>query len=198
MNSCNFLENNANEFTREALTDTTYTALIPQKIGGTLICRVNYSDDFHSWNYYVDYKYKDSNNQVFSLGSGLYSGKDWYKDEQIQVIGDWAILKTGSIHHSDKLIIWKLNQAKDWKEFDFTPETIESEQLWQSRNIKSDPNNYDSKVSVESIDSKGIVTVNYSFAKKDRLFSFITGERKVLYRIDQRTGKPTMADIVEE
>ena len=184
-------------FTKEVLTDTTFTKEIPQKIGGTLICEVNYSDDFHSWDYHIDYKYKDTANQVLPLGSGLYSGKDWHKKEQIQLIGDWAILKTSSNRDSDRLIIGKINSTEKWNEFNFSPETIEAEKLWQDADINSEPNNYDSKVTVGDIDLKGIISVNYTFAKKDRTLSFMNGERKVLYMIDSVTGKPQMKRIEE-
>jgi len=198
LSSCNFLESSMVAFTEEALTDTTFTTEIPQKIGGTLICEVDYSNDFHSWDYHIDYKYKDKANQVLALGSGLYSGEEWHKKEQIQLVGDWAILKTSSNRNSDKLIIGKITNSEKWNEFDFSPQTIESEKIWQNKNINSEPNNYDSKAKVVDIDTKGIITVNYNFAKKDRIFSFMEGERKILYRVNVVTGKPQMAGIVEK
>ncbi|QHT66397.1 hypothetical protein GXP67_06855 [Rhodocytophaga rosea] len=195
--SCNFEEKKADEFVQEALTDTTFTAEIPQKIGGTLICIVDYSNDFHSYDYSIDYTYKDSIDHIFSLGSGRYSGQTWPKNEQLQEVGNWVILKTSSGHHSDKLIIGKVNQLKPWQEYEFSPEKVEQEVLWQHKKINSAPGNYDSKVSIEEIDSKGIVTITYEFATKNRIFSFSTAEIKVFYQIDYGTGKPVMIDIEE-
>jgi hypothetical protein len=45
-------------------------AEIKQKIGGVLICRSVSNADQHSWQYDVNYKYKDSLGRIFEIGDG--------------------------------------------------------------------------------------------------------------------------------
>ncbi|MBK6331204.1 MAG: hypothetical protein IPF62_12085, partial [Bacteroidetes bacterium] len=87
---------------------------IKQNIGGNLICKSVYTADHHSWEYNIDYKYIDTKGDTLDFNNGGYYGREWNKDEQIKKYNNWMILKTGSFHGSDKLIIkiFRLIQLK--------------------------------------------------------------------------------------
>jgi hypothetical protein len=193
----NFLEKRTNDFVKNALTDTTYVVSIPQKIGGELLCQVHYSNDFHSWDYYVNYTYTTNKEDSIEIGSGRYSGEDWKRNEQIKSIGNWYALKTGSDWKSDKLLIGKIDSGNKWKEYVFSPEIIESERLWQTAQVNSDPNNGDSEVRIKTIEDNGEIIVGYVFAKKDRVFAFMTGRRTVKYLLNSQSGVPYLSEISE-
>lgn len=53
----------------DAFENTTYVEVIPQEIGGKLVCDVQYISDIHSWDYYVSYTYVN-NNDTIPIGNG--------------------------------------------------------------------------------------------------------------------------------
>ena len=195
LSGCDFLEKRVADFVDNALTDTTYIVSIPQDIGGELLCNVNYSDDFHSWDYYVDYNYINGKGDTIEVGSGRYSGRNWKENEQILTIGSCYILKSGSDRKSDKLLIGQKDSNEKWKEYIFSPNSIEKEELWKSKKIDSNPNNGDSEVRIEIVETNGSIIINYVFAKKDRVFAFMTGRRKIIYSLDLDTGIPYLTEI---
>jgi hypothetical protein len=196
LNSCDSLKDAAAGWVRNALTDTTFTTEIPQLIGGTLQCRVRYANDFQSYSYTITYAYQDNSGNTATIGSGRYSGRKWPANEQLQTVGPWVVLKTGEGYNADKVIIGILNQPERWQKYAFSPATVEQEPLWQSQSINSDPDNSDSAVFIEGITSGGVLSLQYQFAVKDRLFSYTTGTRMIEYRIDPETGKPAMTSIL--
>ena len=99
------------------------TAEIKQNIGGTLICSTVYNTDHHSWQYDVNYRYKDESGKVFEIGNGTYDGREWEKDEQLILFKSWIILKTGSWGDADKIIIGD-SQFRHFTEHEFTPDSI--------------------------------------------------------------------------
>jgi hypothetical protein len=56
-------------------------AEIKQNIGGTLICESVHNSDLHSWTNSVSYKYKPVNDSLIDIGSGIFYGREWNKDE---------------------------------------------------------------------------------------------------------------------
>jgi hypothetical protein len=193
--SCEFANKKAAEFISSALTDTTYKVEIPQGIGGILVCDVHYSDDFQTFEYSISYHYKKRLDSMVHIGNGTYCNT-WKQKEQLLSIGAWTYLQTSADHHSDKLLIGQLDKPDSWREIVFSPKSIENDPMWISSQINSNPENYDSKVKIIDIDMKsGIINANYVFAKKNRIFSFMTGKRMITYELDKISGLPRMIRI---
>jgi hypothetical protein len=195
--ACNNFENTAKEFILDALSDTTYTVEIPQDIGGVLLCKVHYYDDFQSIDYDIEYFYdnKAINDSLILIGSGSYSGEKWNKNEQLIKVGEWNVLQTSNDHHSDKLLVGKLNNYSIWKEHIFSPETIEQNSLWKTKTINSSPDNYDSNVEIDQVTREGQILAVYEYAIRDRWFSFMTSERKLSFKLNIETGEPELLEI---
>jgi hypothetical protein len=194
--SCDWINKKAADFVDSALTDTTYIVKIPQKIGGTLICNAYYFDDFHSWNFDIEYNYENIYNSVSYIGNGRYAGREWEKDEQLVKFRNWLILKTAD-HRNDKLIIGDLKSNK-WTEYELSPKVIEEDNLWINSNINSSPDYYDSFTRIESVDSTGEFLILYKYAIKNRIFSFMEGKRMIKFRVNSISGKPEMIKILNK
>lgn len=167
-------------------------AEIKQNIGGTLICNSVYNADHHSWQYDVSYKYKINNDSLIDIGSGTYYGREWNKDEQLIQYKNWTILKTGGWIGTDKVIIGDF-MTKQWKEYEFTPENIEKENLWLKSKTQSLLNWCCSETFIEKI-SKGQIIINYKFRTSEKQTNEY-GQRKIYYTINELTGQPTMTKI---
>ena len=168
-------------------------AEIKQNIGGTLICNSIYTADHHTWQYDVTYKYKLNNGSLIEIGSGVYYGREWNKDEQLIQYKRWTILKTGGIR-TDKLIIGE-SKTKAWKEYDFTPDNIEADSLWIKLKIPSHSLLCCPETSIDSI-SNGQIILNYKYRTSEKDVDEYR-QRKIYYTIDEETGKPTMVRISE-
>lgn len=167
-------------------------AEIKQKIGGTLICNSVYSADHHSGRYKVAYTYQIDSDRFIDIGSGIYYGRKWNKDEQLIKYKNWMILKTGDWIGTDKVIIGDFKTRK-WKEYKFTPENIEKDSLWQVSKTQSLLNSYRSETFIDKI-SNGEVVVNYKF-RTSKTNTDEYGQRKIHYTINELTGQPQMAKI---
>ncbi len=87
--------------------------------------------------------------------------------------------------------------TKNFVDYEFPPKTIEQNLVWQKQKIESNPITGDSKVTFEKMSRNGEFSVIYKFAKKDRIFSFMTSKRRVNYIINIQTGKPKMTGVSE-
>ena len=183
------------EFVKDALTDKTYKDTIKQNIGGELIRDIHYYDDFHGWDHDIQYSYKDEVDSIHVIGSGNYHSQDIPKDEQLLVINKWTVLTTNDGFHC-KIIVGDM-EANNWTEFEISPQTIEDDLVWQNQKINSEPNNGDSKVTFKSVTKGGEFSFIYKFAKKNRIFSFMTGERQVVYKLNMQSGRPEMTNVIE-
>ena len=182
-------------FVKNALTDKSYTDTLKQNIGGELIREIHYSDDFQSWDYDIQYLYKDKLDSIHKIGSGNFHGQELPKEEQLLQLNNWTILKTNDGFRC-KVIIEDLT-TNNIAEYEISPETIEQNIIWQRQNISSNPNTGDSKVTIDTLKTNGEFSAVYKFAKKNRVFSFMTDVRKINYKINAQTGKPEMTDISE-
>jgi len=95
-------------------------------------------------------------------------------------------------------LTWAKRNNSKWMQFDFSPELVENEKLWQLQKINSNPETHDSKVEILSIDTSGKVVVEYEYAEKGRIFSLITDKRKLVYEITQRNGHLALVSISKE
>ncbi|MBF9253603.1 hypothetical protein I2I11_09895 [Pontibacter sp. 172403-2] len=173
--------------------DTEYDkAEIKQKVGGTLICNSVYNADHHSWQYDISYKYKPNNDSIIDIGSGTYYGREWNKDEQLLRYKNWLILKTGGWIGTDKIIVGNLKNGK-WNEFEFTPESIEKEGLWQQANIQSLTSFCCSEAFIENINN-GQIVLNYKYRTSEMPVNNY-GQSKVYYIINDSTGIPEMIKV---
>lgn len=167
-------------------------AEIKQKIGGTLVCSSVYNADHHSWQYDVSYKYKSINDSLIEIGSGTYYGRNWNKDEQLMNYKKWTILKTGGWIGTDKVIIGDF-KSKQWKEYEFTPESIEKETLWRKSNTHSLLGWCCSETFIDKI-GNGKIVVNYKFRTSER-HTRDYETRKIYYEINDVSGQPIMTKI---
>lgn len=170
------------------------TVEIKQNIGGVLICSSTYSADIHSWDYFIDYKYRFPNDSICHIGDGTFHAVEWKKDEQLIKYNDWIILKTSSDRDADKLFIGRTYFEK-WKEYIFSPENIEEYSLWKEQKINSRTDNWDSVSKIENIKSDGTFSVIYQFRKGDNTIFSKVGKRRISFKIDKSTGIPEMLKI---
>lgn len=164
---------------------------IEQNIGGTLLCNSVYNADHHSWQYDIDYKYKDEKGKVYPVGNGSYYGREWDKNEQLIQFGDWLILKTGGLHDSDKILIGQLD-ANEWNSFEISPETIERDSLWISEDIYSKMSWLPQEAFIKEIENE-IIKVDYLYRIGETVDE--QEERSITYEIDKSTGRLRMTRI---
>jgi hypothetical protein len=185
-----------NDSGESVFTDKTYQDTIKQNIGGLLIREIHYTDDFHSWINDIKYSYKDKFDSISNIGSGTYYAEEPPKDEQLFHFGKWTVFKTSGDRDKDLLFIYDKDK-KIWNEFAISPETIEQTDLWRNKNIDSELHNWDTVSKIDKIDQDGNIIVLYTYAKKNRIFSFIRGKRQITYKINLQTGRPEMTDVTE-
>ena len=111
-------------------------------------------------------------------------------DEQLIKYKDWIILQVG-----DSVIIGSLILNK-WDKYDFSPKEIEAHSLWINNKVNSSPDNGSSFVRIEKINTEGEITIFYTYAIKDRIFSFMVGKKLVKYQINLSTGIPEMKEVL--
>jgi hypothetical protein len=185
-----------NDSGESVFTNKTYQDTIKQNIGGLLIREINYTDDFHSWINDIKYSYKDKFDSISNIGSGTYYAEEPPKDEQLFLFGKWTVFKTSGDRDKDLIFIYDKDR-KIWNEFAISPETIEQTDLWRNKNIDSELHNWDTVSKIDKIDQDGNIIVIYTYAKKNRIFSFIRGKRQITYKINLKTGRPEMTDVTE-
>ena len=183
------LDKNGNIFA-----DETYQDTIKQNIGGEIIRNIHHYNDLQSFDYVIKYTYKNQKDSISTIGSGHYYCKNLPANEQLIKFGKWLIFKTSGGREYDFVFICDTN-THIWNKYDISPYGIEDEDLWINQHIESDLGNWDSEAKVENIDGNGNITVRYVYAKKDRIFSFIKGKRKIIYKINAKTGTPEMKVI---
>jgi len=165
------------------------TIEIPQKIGGKLICEMEYISDHHSWDYIIDYSYKPENGETKFIGNGVYSGREWNENEQFVKIGKWTVLKTGNHHGSDKIIYGDI-KTNEWNEYEFTPQTIEKDSLWKTKKIKTLINWSPSESFIKKIENNKI-TVIYEY-RIEETKTELTEKKLIEYELLE---KPKMKKI---
>lgn len=176
-------------------TDKTYQDTIKQNIGGLLIRDIHYYDDFHSYNYDIEYSYKDKQDSIIKIGSGSFSGQELPKDEQLIQLGKWIVFKTSGDRDKDFIFIFDNNNT--CIKYEISPEVIEQEDLWKEQKIDSRTDNWDSVAKVKKIDSNGEFTVVYTFVRRKFIPFFKTGKRNVIYDLNKKTGRLEMIKITE-
>jgi hypothetical protein len=168
------------------------TVEIEQKIGGILVCNSIYNADHHDWQYDITYEYKSKENKLYKIGSGSYYAREWKKDEQLKKYDKWFILKTGDFYGSDKVIVGNFETQK-WTHYQFTPEIIESEEMWKTAKIKSLLNYSLPECFITRI-YNGKIEVEYKF-RIDETKTELMDKRKLIYEIDKNTGKPNLVSL---
>lgn len=168
------------------------TVEIKQNLGGKLICESVYNADHHSWQYNVEYKYIDIKGDTLDFKNGGYYGREWNKDEQIKKYNDWLILKTGSFHGSDRLIIKNI-QSDTTKIFDLDNQFIERDSLWKAQNIKSLLNYCCAETFIMKV-CENKISLKYKF-RTDKNLTKKYGERIITYMLNTKTGDIKMTKI---
>ena len=175
-------------------TDETYQDTLKQKIGGVLIRKIHYSNDIHSWVNDINYSYHNGFDSI-NIGSGTYYGEQPPKDEQLVRWGKWILFKTSG--DRDKDLLFVCDYKKKWNRFEISPQIIEQTNLWKEQRIESQLDNWDTVSKIGRIDKNGNVIVFYTYAEKNRIFSFSTEERQITYRINMQTGWPEITSIAK-
>ena len=169
-----------------------YSVSIDQNIGGKLICDVTYSADIQSWYYDINYEYEKPNGTTFNFGKGFYQGIEWNENDQLYEYKNWKILPTGSDYGSIKIIAFDLDKNKK-TEFEISPNSIEKDSLWISKQIESLEMWSPSKVEIDKIIENKIL-VQYTFRidrqKTDKLESTL-----IEYELDNESGILKMKSI---
>jgi hypothetical protein len=181
--------------TDSIFTDETYQDTIKQSISGLLIREIHHYNDFNSFNYDIEYSYKDKNDSIRKIGLGSFYGQEPPKDEQLIRIDKWTVLKTSGDRDKDFLYIGNSNNI--WTKYEISPETIEQQDLWKAQKIETRTDNWDSVSKVKKIDSNGNVTVVYTFVREKFIPFFKTGKRKLIYSLNKITGRLEMTKISE-
>ncbi|MFC4740080.1 hypothetical protein ACFO3U_08740 [Flavobacterium ponti] len=165
------------------------TVKIQQKIGGMLICKMEYYPDHHSWDYIINYEYETQNGEIQDLGQGFYSGREWNEDEQLVKVNDTYVLKTGNFVGSDKIIFGNI-KTNNWDEYEFTPQKIENDSLWKTKKIKSLVNYWPSEAYINVINNNKIyVTYKYRIDPKEteltetKLIEYNLKEKPIINKI---------------
>ncbi len=175
------------------LYDTEYEKIeIQQKIGGTLICNSELLNDIHDWQYNVGYSYKSKDGKLFNLGYGKYYAREWFKNEQLVKYDKWFILKTGDSYGTDKVIVGNFENL-NWKDYNFTPDKIVKEVLWQKTNAKPLLDYCCAECFVTKINN-GIIEVKYKFRIEENKTDLMD-ERILIYKINKETGEPNLINI---
>ncbi len=177
-------------------TDETYQDTIKQNIGGLLIRNIHHYDDFNSWIYDIDYLVDNKSDSLKVIGSGSFYCQKPPKDQQLIKLDKWIILKTCSDRNADVIFICDSSFRLVSKNI-ISPKTIEQEDLWKSQNIESSMDNWDSVAKIEQIDSKGQISVIYTYAKKKRIPFFKTSKRKLIYSIDNGVGRLKLTKVIK-
>ncbi len=166
-------------------------AEIKQNIGGTLICNSVYNSDLHSWQYDVSYTYKFGDD-LLDIGSGSYYGREWQKNEQLIKVKNLIILKTGGWIGYDKILI--INQiTKKNSEYEFTPEKIESEDLWKKTKANSLINYCCSEAFIDKVEN-GQIKLKYKYRTSETLPDKYE-VKNIYYNINKETGEPFMIKV---
>ena len=177
------------------LTDETYQDAIKQNIGGLIIRNIHHYNDFQSNNYDIEYLYKDTQDSISKIGSGSFYGQEPPKDEHLIKLSNLTVFKTSGDRDKDFVFICKRNNI--WKKYEISSKTIQPTELWRNQNIDAQIANWDNVAKVIEIDNSGKLTVLYKYAKNKRIFSFMTGKRKIEYKINPQTGELLIDKILE-
>jgi hypothetical protein len=166
-------------------------AEITQNIGGTLICNAEFIPSIHSSPNRISYLYK-YNGKIIDLGSGAYTRREWKKDEQLIKFNNIKILKTGGGIGYDKILI--INEITNKvSEYEFTPENIESEDLWKKTKANSLINYCCSEAFVDKIE-KAQIKIHYKYRISENLPDKYE-IKYIYYDIDTKTGIPNMIKV---
>ena len=185
--SCNSTDN--------IFTDETFQDTIKQNIGGFLIRDIHHYNDFNSFNYDIEYSYKNINDSISKIGLGSFYGQEPTENEQLIQLGKWTVFKTSGDRDKDYIFICDTNNV--WTKYEISSETIQHTELWKEQKNDAQNANWDNVAKVTEIDNNGKLTILYKYAKNKRIFSFMTGKRKIVYKINPQTGELIIDKIIE-
>lgn len=185
------------DFSGDIFTDETYKDTLTQNIGGSLIRDIHHYNDFHSFNYDIEYSYKDENDSIYKIGLGSFYAQEPPKDEQLMRFGKWIVFKTCGDRDKDFIYIGDYTNWNSWTKYEISPESIELQDLWKAQNIKTRTDNWDAVAKVETIDKNGQIIIKYTFVRERFIPFFKTGKRKIICNVNNETGKLDLIRIKE-
>ena len=169
-------------------------AEIKQIIGGKLLCKSIHTADFQSFETDVNYKYLTKYGDTIKLGDGTYFNSEWEKDEQLQKLGNWLILITGSMDGYDRIILKNI-KTNSMRIFDINDNFIENDSLWKSKKIKVLSEYCCPETNIKKIE-KGKIILKYRFRISKNLFNKYD-KRMITLQIDSITGNIKIVKIIE-
>lgn len=105
---------------------------------------------------------------------------------------NWTILKTGGWIGTDKVIVGDLKENK-WTEYQFTPENIEKDRLWQSLKIHSLLNWCCSETFIDKVNN-GQIKLHYKFRTSETNVNQYE-QKQIYYQVNDSTGQPIMTRV---
>jgi hypothetical protein len=180
--------------TRNAFDTEYYHEIIPQDLGGELICDVEYNVDIHTGHYSIDYKYFNGKDTI-DIGRAHFSSRPWNKNEQLIKFNDFLILKTGCSFDGDMIFIGK-SDIDNWISNMILPDAIEKDSVWISNGVIS-LDNYSPSSSFISKIEDGLIFVEYKY-RVDKEISNLIETSQIIYRISKDSGDLKMIDIIVE
>jgi hypothetical protein len=165
--------------------------IIPQEIGGELICKfLDYSNQKKKY-CKVQFNYKTKENKIFRIGEASYFEKKWTRNDQIRKYRNWLILETGS-NFQDKVYIAD-SIRQNWKAYYFQPSKEEIFEIYKK-------SNYD-KIFESSLKStsilkfeNGVIEVIYNYYT-DSKNNGKTENLILIYEIETKTGVPILKKV---
>ncbi|MDD6211022.1 MAG: hypothetical protein PUB21_10495 [Bacteroidales bacterium] len=168
------------------------TTVIEQKIGGKLLCNSSYFVDLRSYDFFINYTYINASGDTIDFEGGTYNGREWEKDEQIVKLGKFLILKTGSSHDSDKLIIKNI-QTNETKTIVLDRYFVENNTLWKIQNITTQKDRCCFESFIENFEGNKFL-LKYKFKTNEYLIRKY-GVRMITFQIDEKNGDVKMIKV---
>ena len=169
------------------------TVTIDQNIGGQLICKSQYWDDIHDWDYLIHYEYF-INGDTIDFGHGDYCGLEWNCNEQLTQHGDLLILPTIERRNPRVIVRNIVNDTTiiyDFS-FDFLQQFIE----WNEKYGDCAGQHYDDCIKMKGIDN-GLLSFEYNFIEKEGFTNFMNRTKRgnIIFEIDPTSGKLQIASL---
>ena len=168
-----------------------YTEIVPQKVGGKLLCDAETHVDLHTGHFSLKYRYVNGNDTV-RIGDTRFSGGSWIKKEQLIRFQTVYILKSRYSYNGNIIFIGDKN-TNDWKQFVILPEKIEDDSLWKSCHIHSLTDYSPSSSLITRIDS-GLIYVEYKY-RVDKRITGLIGTSQIVYRLSAQKRNIKMISI---
>jgi hypothetical protein len=175
-------------YKKASITDS-FVEIIPQSIGGELVCKVEFK--FPVGDYNIDYIYFDGKDSV-NIGETSFRTRHWSKNEQLVKHGDWFFLITKASNNGNKILIGD-KEMNNWRGFNINPESVENDSLWLDRKIHS-INNWSASSLTFSEFYNGKIYFDFKYQVDENMENLFENSR-LIYDISDESGDISLIDI---